>query len=127
MHVVSLNIPTCAQVAWHLLIDTDEWPRWGPSVRAVDTPERLIGPGMRGRVQTSVGLWLPFEITDWVPGAAWAWRVAGIEATGHRVEPLGPAHCRVSFLVPRWAPLYRPVCTAALHRIAERAKAANGD
>jgi hypothetical protein len=127
MHVVSLNIPACAQVAWHLLIDTAEWPRWGPSVRAVDTPERLIGPGMRGRVQTSVGLWLPFEITDWVPGAAWAWRVASIEATSHRVEPLGPAHCRVSFLVPRWAPLYRPVCTAALHRIAERAKAANGD
>ena len=127
MHVVSLNIPTCAQVAWHLLIDANEWSRWGPSVRAVDTPEWLIGPGMRGRVQTSVGLWLPFEITDWVPGAAWAWRVAGIEATGHRVEPLGPAHCRVSFLVPRWAPLYRPVCMAALHRIAERAKAANGD
>jgi hypothetical protein len=125
MHRVSLDIDAPARIAWHLLIDTAEWPRWGPSVRAVDTPDPLIGPGMRGRVQTSVGLWLPFEITAWQAGEAWAWQVAGIEATGHRVEPLGADRCRVSFLVPRWAPLYRPVCASALRKIAERAKAAN--
>ena len=127
MLIVSLDIDAPARVAWRLLIDTAEWPRWGPSVRAVDAPERLIGPGMRGRVQTTPGLWLPFEITAWEPERAWSWRVAGIEATGHRVEPLGPDRCRVSFLVPRWAPLYRPVCTSALRKIAERAKATNGD
>ena len=94
-------------------------------MRAVDAPHRLIGPGMRGRIQTPPGLWLPFEITAWVSGEAWAWRVAGIEATGHRVEPLGAERCRVSFLVPRWAPLYRPICSRALRKIAERAKAAD--
>ena len=125
MHSVSLGIDAPAGVAWRLLIDTAEWPRWGPSVRAVEAPQRLIGPGMRGRVQTRLGLWLPFELTDWQAGDAWAWRVAGVEATGHRVERLGAERCRVSFLVPRWAPLYRPICASALRKIAERAKAAD--
>ncbi len=87
------------------LIDTREWPIRGPSVRAVETPADLIGPGMRGRIQTPVGLWLPFQITRWEPEHVWAWRVAGIDATGHRVEPLGPSRCRVTFEIPRWAPL----------------------
>ena len=107
MHSVSRVIRTPAPVAWLLLIDTAEWPRWGPSVRAVDAPERLIQPGMRGRVQTTPGLWLPFESTAWPPRESWAWRVAGIDATGQGVEPLDPDRCRVSFLVPCWAPLYR--------------------
>jgi hypothetical protein len=77
---------------------------------------------MRGRVQTATGLWLPFEITHWEPERAWTWRVAGVPATGHRVEPLGPQRCRVSFLIPRWAPFYRPVCRSALRRIAALAK-----
>ena len=115
----TLDIAAPASVAWQLLTDTHEWPRWGPSVRAVDSPQRLIGPGVQGRVQTAAGLWLPFAITDWEPDRAWAWRVAGLPATGHRVEPLAPHRCRVSFLIPRWAPFYRPVCRAALARIAE--------
>ncbi|MGB5735706.1 MAG: SRPBCC family protein [Thiohalocapsa sp.] len=127
MHSVSLDIDAPAHVAWRLLIDTAEWPGWGPSVRAVDVPDRLIGPGMRGRVQTTLGLWLPFEITAWQAGEAWAWRVAGIDATGHRVEPLDPDRCRVSFLIPRWAPLYRPVCQSALRRIAKRVESVGID
>jgi hypothetical protein len=92
-----------------------------PSVRAVEAPADLIGPGMRGRIQTPVGLWLPFEITRWEPEHVWAWRVAGVEATGHRVDPLGPGRCRVTFEIPRWAPFYRLVCDAALRRIDTRA------
>ena len=126
MHTVSLDIETPTHVAWRLLIDTAEWPNWGPSVRAVDAPHRLIGPGMRGRIQTAPGLWLPFEITSWEPGESWAWRVAGVDATGHRVEPLGAERCRVSFVVPHWAPLYRPVCASALREIAERARTVHG-
>jgi uncharacterized protein YndB with AHSA1/START domain len=112
------DIDAPATTAWRLLTDTDDWPRWGPSVRAVETSTRIIGPGVRGRVQTATGLWLPFEITDWEPDRYWAWRVAGVPATGHRVEPLGPKRCRVSFLIPHWAPFYRPVCRRALRRIA---------
>jgi hypothetical protein len=120
MYAESRDIDASPRAVWHLLIDTTEWPRWGPSVRAVDSPQQLIAPGLRGRVQTSPGLWLPFEITDWQPDRSWAWRVGGVPATGHQVEPLGPKRCRVSFLIPKWAPFYVPVCRAALRRIAER-------
>jgi len=122
MHTEQRDIDAPASVAWRLLVDTGEWPRWGPSVRAVEAPSRVIGPDMRGRVKTATGLWLPFEITHWEPERAWTWRVAGVPAAGHRVEPLGPQRCRVSFLIPRWAPFYRPVCRSALRRIAALAK-----
>jgi hypothetical protein len=91
VHQVDRIIEAPAGVAWRILIDTREWPIWGPSVRAVEAPAQLIGPGMRGRIQTPLGLWLPFEVTRWEPGHAWSWRVAGVDATGHRVTPLGPA------------------------------------
>ncbi|QVL48306.1 MAG: SRPBCC family protein [Thiocapsa sp.] len=122
MHRIDRIIEAPAGVAWRILIDTREWPIWGPSVRAVEAPADLIGPGMRGRIQTPVGLWLPFEITRWEPEHVWAWRVAGVEATGHRVDPLGPSRCRLTFEIPRWAPFYRSVCDAALRRIEERAR-----
>jgi len=115
---------TTAQIAapaprvWQLLIDTHAWPKWGPSVRAVDAPARFITAGTRGRVQTAFGLWLPFEITDWEEGRAWAWRVGGIPGTGHRVTPLTGSSCRVTFTIPSWAPFYVPVCRLALRRLA---------
>jgi hypothetical protein len=112
-----LELPTSAATAWRLLTDTETWPQWGPSVRAVDAPERLIGPGSCGRVQTVAGVWLPFEITRWLPGREWAWHVARFPATGHIVAPLAPSLCRVTFTIPSWAPCYLPVCRTALHRL----------
>lgn len=123
MHRVERIIPAPPSLVWRILTDTREWPLWGPSVRAVQAPSALIGPGLRGRIQTPVGLWIPFEITRWEQDRAWSWRVAGIEATGHRLEPISPTRCRVTFEIPRWAPLYRPVCETALRRIATRAAA----
>jgi hypothetical protein len=114
---VSADIASSAAVAWALLTDTHAWPQWGPSVRAVESPTRVITAGTRGRVQTTVGLWVPFEITDWEEGACWAWRVTGVPATGHRVTPVSASSCRVVFLIPRWAPFYRPVCRLALRRL----------
>jgi Polyketide cyclase / dehydrase and lipid transport len=111
----TINIP--ATVAWRLLTDTRAWPQWGPSVRAVEVPARFISAGMRGRVQTTLGFWLPFEITDWAAGSHWSWNVAGIPATGHLVEATGPDSCRVTFTIPAWAPFYIPVCRAALRAI----------
>ena len=102
---------------WQLLIDTHTWPRWGPSLRAVDAPARFITTGLRGSVQTAPGFWLQFEITDWEEGRAWAWRVGGIPATGHRVTPLTERSCRVEFTIPSWAPFYVPVCRLALRRL----------
>ena len=103
--------------AWELLTDTARWPDWGPSVRAVDCAARLIGPGVHGRVQTTFGLWLRFEVTGWKAGEFWSWTVGGLQATGHRVIATGPDRCEVTFSVPRWAPFYLPVCAAAIRRI----------
>ena len=60
-------------------------------------------------MQTAVGLWLPFRITDFEQDAAWSWIVAGIPATGHRVRAIDPQNCRLTFTVPAWAPFYLPV------------------
>ena len=114
---VAATLDSPAAVAWRLLTDTHAWPQWGPSVRAVAAPTRFITAGTRGRVQTTPGLWLPFAITDWEEGRAWAWRVAGVPATGHRVTPLTAHTCRVAFTIPRWAPFYVPVCRLALRRL----------
>lgn len=105
--------------AWGLLADTSEWPAWGPSIREVDSEDRVVRRGTRGRVRTLLGLWLPFEITRVAEGRAWSWRVLGIRATGHRVEALGPHRCRVVFEVPWLAAPYALVCRRALRRIAE--------
>jgi hypothetical protein len=121
---VTATINAPATVAWRLLTDTQAWPQWGPSVRSVEAPTRFITAGMRGRVQTSLGLWLPFAITHWEEGKAWSWTVAGIPATGHLIEATGPDHCRVTFTIPAWAPFYVPVCRIALRRLATLARAA---
>ncbi|MEJ2513964.1 MAG: SRPBCC family protein [Gammaproteobacteria bacterium] len=122
MFSVSAELNTPGRFAWRLLTDTRAWPRWGPSVRDVETPQRVIGPGATGRVRTAAGIWLPFAVTEWEDGAWWAWKVAGIPATGHGVTPLGPDRCRVKFTVPAWAPWYLPVCRRALDRLAALAE-----
>jgi len=105
--------------AWELLTDTSRWPEWGLSICEVDCPERYIKAGVTGRVKTVAGLWLPFRIDTFKEGKSWSWSVAGIKATGHRVESIGPGRCRVVFSVPLLATPYLVVCRLALIRIKE--------
>jgi hypothetical protein len=107
-----------AEEAWAILTDLDRWPDWGPSVTGaeLDAPGRFE-TGATGRVRTVAGPPLPFVLTDVRPGEAWSWRVAGVPATRHRVEPRGEGWCRVGFGVPVWAPPYLVVCAVALRRI----------
>ncbi|MCU0561433.1 MAG: SRPBCC family protein [Desulfobacterales bacterium] len=98
-------MPASAQRVWDLLTDTDEWPRWGPTVTGVRSSERFIVEGSRGRVRTPIGVWLPFTVTAYEHLSCWGWRVAGIEATGHRLTALGPDSCEVVFELPLcWGP-----------------------
>lgn len=108
------------EAVWDLLIDTRRWPEWGPSITGVECADRRIEEGSTGRVRTIGGLWIPFEVTA-CERYGWTWRVAGIPATGHRVEPLTEG-CRVAFEVPVLATPYVPVCRIALSRIAALAE-----
>ena len=115
-----LSVP--AAEAWAVLVNVGTWPQWGPTVAAVrlDPPGPVgrIGAGRTGHVRAVVGPWVPFAITDFADGQHWSWRVAGIPATSHRVEVLGPRRCRVGFRVPLVAAPYALVCAVALRRIA---------
>lgn len=107
--------------AWDLLVETDRWPEWGPSVRAVECEDQYIHAGSTGRVGLPGGLWLPFEIDSCSPPGEepgrWTWHVARVPATGHRVDPLSGERCRVGFELPVLAAGYAPVCRLALGRI----------
>jgi uncharacterized protein YndB with AHSA1/START domain len=102
---------------WRLLTDTQTWTHWGPSVREVDSTERFIRAGLTGRIRTPFGVWVPFIIDTFEPEHYWDWRVGGVAATGHRVDPRGPDQCRLTFTVPVWAAGYTVVCRVALNRI----------
>lgn len=121
---VSVEVEAPPSVVWDVLVDVEAWLRWGPSVRSATVDGGALALGARGRVRPTVGPPLPFEITAFEPGHRWAWKVGGVDATDHRVEPLGPDRCRLSFGVP-WTVLpYLAICRVAIGRIAELARSA---
>lgn len=115
---VSLEVTAPPEPVWQVVTDLDRWPEWGPSVRSARTNDgRALGIGVAGSVTTVVGVRLPFVVTEYTEGRSWAWRVAGLPATDHRVEATGDG-CRVSMSVPLLAGPYLTVCRVALGRIA---------
>ena len=108
-----------------LISRTASWPIWAPTVSAVEPADTELSLGMRGRVRTPVGLWLPFHITSFDPPRSWGWSVLWLSATGHSVEP-APGGCRVSFSVPAPGYAYLAVCRLALERIATLLEAPEG-
>lgn len=111
------EIDAPAEALWELLTDLEQWPKWGPSLRRADLRSDRFERGATGTVTTIVGLGLPFEVTDFVDGAQWAWNIAGLPATDHTVASLGADRCRVGFGVPWAAAAYLSVCTVALQRL----------
>jgi hypothetical protein len=103
--------------AWQIFTDTRLWPLWGPSVQAVECATRYIVAGSRGRIKTSVGLWLPFIITEYQQERSWQWQVGGVRATGHKLTRLSKTRSEICFDMPLWAVFYLPICWLALHRI----------
>lgn len=102
---------------WDVLVDTTTWPTWGPSITEVESSTERIAVGTTGRVRTVVGLWLPFEVTEVVASHSWRWKVAGIPATGHRVEPVDEDTTAIVFELPALAAPYAGVCWAAAGRV----------
>jgi len=114
------------QQVWNVLIDTRQWPVWGPSVRAVKSPQQYIDAGLKGRLQTVIGFWVPFEITDFEPLHFWSWKVAGIPATGHRLEIIDDNRCELIFEMPALALPYALICRQAARRIGGLAQSERG-
>lgn len=114
--VRDLDVPP--SVAIRTLRDTRTWPEWSPTIDGVESEDRLVSGGTRGRVRVA-DAWVPFRVTSF-SGRRWEWRVAGIPATGHRVEGYaGDAdRCRVGIEVPLVAAGYVPVCQSAVDRFA---------
>ena len=114
---VHRDITAPAHVLWQLLVDPARWPDWRPSVRGVRLHDGAMQLGSTGVVTTVLAIDLPFEVTEFEPDVRWAWKVAGVPATDHTVEPLGADSCRVGFGVPIIAAPYVAVCRSALRRL----------
>jgi len=112
----SIDIATPPDVAWDLISRFEHWLSWGVTITAVDPSSGRVRTGLTGRVKTIAGPWLPFEITEVVERESWTWAVAGVRATGHRVERTEEG-CRVTFTAPVWAPFYLPVLARSLRRL----------
>jgi hypothetical protein len=123
MPTVVRTVAAPASAAWDVLTDLEAWPQWGPSVQRAELAE--AGPltlGSDGRVWTPIGVALPFTITEFDRGRLWAWRVAGVPATRHGVDPAAGG-CRIWMSAPAWAPAYLPVLAVALRRIEQMVNA----
>ena len=117
-------IPAPHAAVWDILTDTVRWNEWGPTVTAVDSADRHIRKGSTGRVRTVSGIWLPFVVTEFDDGKSWSWHVAGIRATGHRVEQVDEQTSLVFFQVPLYAAPYIIVCKLALLKISKLIRSA---
>jgi len=105
-------------VAAEALRDTWTWTEWGPAIDGVESSDRHVRNGTTGRVRVG-GAWLPFRVTG-CDARRWDWRIAGLPATGHRVDRYAgdSDRCRVVIEVPLVAVGYVPVCRRALDRFA---------
>lgn len=130
--LLGIDVDAPGELAWQQLVDLDQWPRWGPTVKAarLDGHSRILSAGATGKVQPVVGPWLPFEVTslrDDGPTRSWSWRVAGVHATEHVVIDRGPSACRVEMSVPLLGVPYLSVVGVALTRIRRFAEDAARD
>jgi uncharacterized protein YndB with AHSA1/START domain len=112
---VEIGAPT--PHVWALLTEFRHWSRWGPSIRAVESDAESVAVGVRGRIQTVIGGWLPFEITAVEQERRWDWTVAGLPATRHFVVALSPSRTRAEISVSWLLAPYVAVLHVGLRRI----------
>ena len=56
--------PAAPPVSWDRYADLGQWSTWAPQISGVDADARALQPGLTGQVRTSVGLSVPFVVTD---------------------------------------------------------------
>jgi polyketide cyclase/dehydrase/lipid transport protein len=112
-----VNIRAPAGDVWRIITDTEIWPEWGPSVRNVRSRDRFIQYGSTGYVQTAFGLWVPFEISDYIVEKKWSWRIYRMKTTGHRIKRIAHDKCRLIFDMPLFMAPYWFICAIAVRKI----------
>ncbi|WP_308192198.1 SRPBCC family protein [Mycobacterium sp. MYCO198283] len=120
MPTVTRVIAAAPKTVWDILVDLEAWPVWGPTIRRAELnppgAPATLKLGSTGRVWPPIGPGVPFRVTEFDDGHLWAWRVAGIPATKHFVEPHADG-CVAGFAAPLPAAPYLSVCAVALQRI----------
>ncbi len=117
MPTTELRMNLAPDAVWATITDVNAWPSWGPTVFGAQVDGDVeLASGTRGTITTVAGVPVPFEITEFVDGRLWAWKVAGVNATRHEVIPVAGG-CILSFGAPVWAVPYLPVLAIALPRI----------
>jgi len=124
---VGRDVAVAPAVAAEALRDTPHTDRLGPAIDAVESGDRYVTTGTTGRVRVG-GAWLPFRVTA-CNGRRWDWRIAGIPATGHRVDSYAGEsdRSRVVVEVPIVAAWYVTVCRRALDRFAALVEERSGE
>jgi len=115
--------PVSPQVSWDRYVVLARWSSWAPQISGVDADAERLQPGLTGRVRTSVGLKVPFVITD-VDAAAmtWSWIVGAgpvRHTLHHAIAPRGSG-TRATLAIEGAAPLvtaYAPLAWWALRRL----------
>ncbi|MFF3636847.1 SRPBCC family protein [Streptomyces sp. NPDC002250] len=112
------------ETVWRRYACVDRWASWSPQIRAVHTPERRLAAGMRGTVESVVGLRVAFlvESVD-QDHRTWTWRVRlGPTRLRLRHDVRGQGHGSITSLTMHgpWPVLlaYAPFARAALRRLA---------
>ena len=123
--VICRDIEALPEAVWDILIDTQIWPTWGPSLLKVDCKDRYIKLGSKGRVKTGFLFWLSFTIIEFRQFEFWNWRVGRMQATGHKLIRKSNSSCKLCFDMGLWAFAYIPICWLALHKI-EKIAVQNG-
>ena len=113
---VGKTFRTSPHIIWDVITDTAQWPRWGPTVKAVRASERYIHKASEGQILTAFG-WLPFIITEYEHECFWNWKVASVRATGHRLESTDAGGVVLWLELPLIAFPYLAICQIALNRI----------
>ena len=115
--------PVAPQVSWGRYAELARWSTWAPQISGVEADAERLRPGLTGRVLTSVGLKVPFVVTE-VDAAAmtWSW-IVGVGPIRHTLHHgLAPRRTgtRATLAIEGSAPLvtaYAPLAWWALRNL----------
>ena len=115
---VSRTLAAPPDEVWRLLVEVENWPRWGPTVSHVrlDHSGGRIHEGQHGRGGAADRRAPAVPRHGLRGGPPLVLARGGGAGDLARVEAVG-AGTRVTFGVPWWAPAYLAICELALRRL----------